>query len=79
LLPESKDQLEEVLDKVRRHEEMVGSVSDTIPNYKERCQEAIESQLGAASKAYEMIMTKDVAAKDDEIERCKIQVDNASR
>jgi hypothetical protein len=59
---------------------MVGSVSDTIPNYKECSQEALESQLDATSKAYKMITTKNnIAAKDDEIERCKIQVDDASR
>jgi hypothetical protein len=57
---------------------MVGSVSDTIPNYKECSQEALESQLDATSKAYEIIMTKDnISAKDDETERCKIQADDA--
>jgi hypothetical protein len=67
------------LDKVRRHEKMVGSVSDIIPNYKEHSR-ALGSQLGTASKAYTIIMmTNDVAAKDDEIERRKIQLDDASQ
>jgi hypothetical protein len=64
----------------RCHEEMVGSVSDTIPNYTECSQEALESQLDATSKAYKMIMTKNnITAKDDETERCKIQVEDVSR
>jgi hypothetical protein len=41
---------------------MVGSVSDTISNYKECIQEALKSQLDATSTAYEMIMTKDYIA-----------------
>jgi kinesin family protein C1 len=95
LLPESEAQLEEALDKVRRHEEMVGSASDSIPKYEERIQ-ALESQLDTANREKEEeranfqslnedssksydIMTNDVAAKDDEIERLKIQLDDASR
>jgi hypothetical protein len=59
---------------------MVGSISDIIPNYKECSQEALESQRDATSKAYKIIMTKDnITAKEDETERCKIQVDDASR
>jgi chromosome segregation ATPase len=95
LLPESEAQLEEALDKVRPHEKMVGSASDSIPKYEERIQ-ALESQLGTANREKEEehanfqslnedssksydIMINDVAAKDDEIERLKIQLDDASR
>ena len=95
LLPESEAQLEEALDKVRRHEETVESVSDTIPNYEERIR-VLENQLDAANREQEVertnfqclnkdsstayeIMTTDAAAKDDEIERLKIQLVDASR
>jgi chromosome segregation ATPase len=96
LMPESEAQLE-ALDQVRRHEETVESVSDTIPDYEKRIR-ALESQLDTAnqepeeeratfnfqclnkdwSTAYKF-MTTDAAAKYDEMERLKIQLDDASR
>jgi phage shock protein A len=48
LLPESEAQLE-ALDQVRRHEETVESVSDTIPDYEKRIR-ALESQLDTANQ-----------------------------
>jgi kinesin family protein C1 len=92
LLPESEAQLKEALDKVRRHDELVTSVSDTIPDYEERIR-SLESQLDAVNRQKEeeranfqslnedssnsyAVMTKDIAAKDDEIERLQIQLND---
>jgi kinesin family protein C1 len=95
LLPESEAQLEEALEKVRHYEETVESVSDTIPNYEERIRalerqldtanrEKEEERANFqclnedSSTAYET-MTTHVAAKDDEVERFKIQLDDSSQ